>query len=480
MGNKQSVSKKELNEDLTLKNKKFKLPNTLHYIAAKYITQLNFKDMENLHKPEYCDKMIILTSKVLQRHLNMMEINYLDLSIRGSNPNEFAEHMKNDNIAYLAKDNMNSIDVSSKRRKQRICNGIAKYYIKIAHVYSAINKACNPHLEYIDYAGNKQSIPVMKKHTIPKGVKSTLTKLNFCTKRINALKPVQNTENRIVVKGKNCNMNKKMVPIVGGANELPPMSYEQNRDPRNDPQDPIGQEPTGWSVPDTTTIETPVEVSQEFEDTMNLSDEIGIPELEKLYYDVFDFKTGEFYEMSKKSKQQYLKDLSTFYNTLNQTKKMPENIKRFSQIKLKDFHNQDLCKDPNSPWVKSQTAKASNKLFQSYAKHVSDMIKKNEENEKHLLNIIEQIFSFWVDPKTREKKITLNPKLNIHSLDKLIQPTREKIIKLYIDCEKDFQKGLNILEAIVKDRLIKAAKLKIENFENKAEELTDTPSDNQS
>lgn len=480
MGNKQSVSKKELNEDLTLKNKKFKLPNTLHYIAAKYITQLNFKDMENLHKPEYCDKMIILTSKILQKHLNIMEINYLDLSIRGSDPNQFTENMKGDNIAYLAKDNMNSIDVSSKRRKQRICNGIAKFYIKIAHVYAAINKACNPHLEYIDYAGNKQSIPVMKKHTIPKGVKSTLTKLNFCTKRINALKPVQNTQNRIVVKGKNCNMNKKMVPIIGGANEPVQMSYEQNRDPRNFPQDPIGQEPTGWSVPDRTTIETPVEVSEEFEDTMNLSDEIGIPELEKLYYDVFDFKTGEFYEMSKKSKQQYLKDLSTFYNTLNQTKKMPENIKRFSQIKLKDFHNQELCKDPNSPWVKSQTAKASNKLFQSYAKHVSDMIKKNEENEKHLLNIIEQLFSFWVDPKTHEKKITLNPKLNIHSLDKLIQPTREKIIKLYIDCEKDFQKGLNILEAIVKDRLIKAAQLKIENFENKAEELTDTPSDNQS
>ena len=39
------------------------------------------------------------------------------------------------------------------------------------------------HLEYIDYAGNKQSVPVMKKSSIPKGVKSTLTKLNFCTNR---------------------------------------------------------------------------------------------------------------------------------------------------------------------------------------------------------------------------------------------------------------------------------------------------------
>jgi len=472
MGNKHSMTKKELNEDLSLKNKKFKLPNTLHYIAAKYITKLNFKDMENLHKPDYCNKMVLLTSKILQKNLTMMEVEYLDLSVRGSNPHEFTERKKKDIVAYLEKENIDKMDVSSKRRKQRICNGIAKFYIKVAHVFAAINKACNPHLEYIDYAGNKQSIPIMKKHTIPKGVKSTLTKMNFCTKRINALKPVQNTENRIVVKGKNCNMNKKMVPIVGGANE--PMSYEQNRDPRNDPPSPIGQEPTGWSVPDRTTIETPVEVSEEFEDTMSLSDEIGIPELEKLYYDVFDFKTGEFYEMSKKSKIQYNKDLTTFYNTLNRTKKLPANIKKFSQVKLKDFHNQGLCKIENSPWTKSYTAKASNKLFQSYAKHVSDMIKKNEENEKHLLNIIEQLFSFWIDPKTREKKITLNPKLNYKRLDKLITPTREKLITLYLDCEKDFQKGLNILEAIVKDRLIKSARLKIENFEKKVDTLTDS------
>tara|TARA_B100000424_G_scaffold271437_1_gene274151 strand:- start:500 stop:1933 length:1434 start_codon:yes stop_codon:yes gene_type:complete len=474
MGNKQSITKRELNKDLSLKNKKFKLPNTLHYIAARYITKLNFKDMENLHKPEYCNKMILLTSKVLQKHLTMMEVEYLDLSVRGSNPDEFKENKKKDVIAFLAKENLEDMNVSSKRRKQRMCTGIAKFYIKVAHIYAAINKACNPHLEYIDYAGNKQSVPVMKKHTIPKGVKSTLTKMNFCTKRINALKPVQNTDNRIVVKGKNCNMNKKMMPIVGGANEPVQMSYEQNRDPRNFPQDPIGQEPTGWSVPDRTTIETPVEVPQEFEDTMNLFDETGIPELEKLYYDIFDFKTGEFYGMSEKSKNQYFKDLTTFYTTLNKTKKLPPSIKRFSDIKLKDFHNQQLCKTSDSPWKKSYTAKASNKLFKSYAKHVAEMIKNNQENEKHLLNIIEQLFSFWIDPKTREKKITLNPKLNYKRLEKLIPPTREKLIKLYIDCEKDFQKGLNILEAIVKDRLIKAARLKIENFESTVDKLTDS------
>ena len=280
MGNKQSVSKKELEKDLTMNNKKLKLPNTLHYIAAKYITQLNFKDMENLHKPEYCNKMVVLTSKILQQHLTIMEVDYLDLSIRGSTPNEFKEKMKKDAVAYLAKDNMNSIDVHSKRRKQRICNGIAKFYIKIAHVYAAINKACNPHLEYIDYAGNKQSVPVMKKSSIPKGVKSTLTKLNFCTKRINALKPVQNTENRIVVRGKNCNMNKKIVPLLSGGN-----------DPASEP--PLQQQPPQDT--DNDIIQGSIQIPETSEEVMNLFDEIGIPELEKLYYDVFDFKTGEFY-----------------------------------------------------------------------------------------------------------------------------------------------------------------------------------------
>ena len=40
-----------------------------------------------------------------------------------------------------------------------------------------------------------------------------------------------------------------------------------------------------------------------------LFDEPGIPELEKLYYDVFNYETGKFYKMSEQSKEQYNKDL---------------------------------------------------------------------------------------------------------------------------------------------------------------------------
>ena len=162
-----------------------------------------------------------------------------------------------------------------------MCNGISRYYVRVAHLFAAINLACNPHLQYVDLTGNKQTVPVMLKNTIPKGVKTTLTKLNFCTKRITALKPVQNTDNRIVVRGKNCNMNKKTVPIMGGSNE----EYEE-----------------------------PVPVQEVYHDTKSFNDEIGIPELERLYYDLFNFKFETFNNMSQSAQVDYNNDLLDFYN----------------------------------------------------------------------------------------------------------------------------------------------------------------------
>ena len=43
-----------------------KIENVIDYTAAKYITTSSFTDMINLHKPEYCDKLVILTSKVIE------------------------------------------------------------------------------------------------------------------------------------------------------------------------------------------------------------------------------------------------------------------------------------------------------------------------------------------------------------------------------------------------------------------------------
>ena len=64
------------NEEDDIANMKFE--NVISYVAAKYITQTNFKDLENLHKPEYCNKLVILTSNAIKHFLNDIEIDYLD------------------------------------------------------------------------------------------------------------------------------------------------------------------------------------------------------------------------------------------------------------------------------------------------------------------------------------------------------------------------------------------------------------------
>ena len=58
----------EYSEDPETKD--MKIENVLDYIATKYITQADFTELQNLHKAEYCDKLVVLTSKVIKQFLS--------------------------------------------------------------------------------------------------------------------------------------------------------------------------------------------------------------------------------------------------------------------------------------------------------------------------------------------------------------------------------------------------------------------------
>lgn len=434
---------------------KMKLPNVLDHIATKYITSANFKDMENLHQKEYCDKLLIITQKVIEKNLNGLEIMFLNQRTKnGIQVNE----MTRAPVVYLAKDNINSIDVNSQVKKHRMCVGIAKFYVKIAHLFAAINKTINPTFSYTDIDGNKQTVPLMDKSTIPKGVQIKLTKLNMCSRRIAALKPTQNNENGIVIKGKNCNMNKKVTSIMsGGADE----NYSYKSDDWGPMDANLGSE-------DIITSEL---------GSKTLLDEIGIPELVQLYYDEYDYNTGKYHKMSKEAKEQYDKDLFTFYTTFTGNKDIPKDnngvlkIKKFADIKLMDFHNQDLCTDPNSPWLQSYKGDVNDSLFKQYADNIKQMVEKTKKQETSLLAIFEKVFSYWIDPKTKEKKLTIRPDLTMDKLNEIVVEARNIIVELYLNCEKDFQEGLNIFEAIIKKKMLEKSQRAVKNFNKQKNNL---------
>ena len=485
-----------------------KIENVIDYTAAKYITTSSFTDMINLHKPEYCEKLVILTSKVIEKHLNNMEITFLEQRTENGVPiNRTADA----NVVYLAKNELEKIDIQNKFKKQHMCNSIAKFYVKIAHLFACISMTINPRYTYTDITGKEVTVPLSEKKNIPKNFEIKYSKFNLCSRRINALMTRQNTENGIVIKVKNCDMNKKINTSIDG-------------------------------------VEVPISST---EDKM-LTDEPGIPELELLYYDDFDLDEGVYRGMTDDTRKNvYLKDVEKFYasftgepflpndvaiiitglNTVsqeqvgdffqptygyvekvekrpngdfmvrfgdpksdNKRKKdkgnkaqkkaialtevlgQPVSVKKFevfsfAQIPLKDFHNQDLCKDPESPWHKSYKGPQSDKLFNEYAQHLKKMITDSQAIEKSLLTIIKDVFSFWVDPKKQEKKLTLNPQLTKDKLKELVEKTREAVIKLYIGCENDFQKGLSIFEAIITQKMMETAQRRINKFQDKANTL---------
>ena len=54
----------------------------IDYIATYYILTMDFKSLSKLCEKEYCDKLVVLTSDIIKRYFNDMEITYLAQRIK--------------------------------------------------------------------------------------------------------------------------------------------------------------------------------------------------------------------------------------------------------------------------------------------------------------------------------------------------------------------------------------------------------------
>ncbi len=479
---KQSGGNKEENKNE--KWKKAKLPNLLDNIATKYILTQNFKDLENLHNTEYCDKLVVLTSKIIDNYFDSKDVPWLSqrteqgIVVDKMNPKE--------NLMFTTKDNFDKMQDITPLTKTRMCNGIAKFYVKIAHLFAAITKTINPQYTYIDDLGVKQTVDLKDKNKIGKDKKVSWSQLSLCSRRIKALMTRQNNENGIVIKHKACDMQQ----MGGDLTSIKDDSYLNTID------DIMNEELSKDNVTLTDSQIDSIETLQEQIDDLspkeeihntinNLSDEPGIPELEHLYWDDFDFATGKFKGMTDKTKQIYLEDVRKFYKSFTGNDTVPDDIKTFSDIKLIDFHNKKLCskkgttefnklspeeKDLSIQWQKSHGPE-KNDLFDKYAKHLATMISNTKTYENQLKDILGEIFSYRLNEKNNKKTLTIHPELTMDTLNEKIEKTRNIIIELYISCEKDFKEGMKLFEAVVQNKLLQNRNRKDDVLNSLAEEL---------
>lgn len=416
MGNSSSLKNKSQNEFDNFYN-------VIDYISTYYILTMDFKSLSKLSEKAYCDKLVILTSDIIDRYFNDIDVSFLAQRIKNG---EEVNELKTEKINFINKDNLESLDISNDTqksiKKKRVCIGIAKFYVKIAHIFSAIVMTINPVYTYKDATGATVKTSLLEKDKIPKGTTRKLYKLNICDNRIRALRKgqqIDETTGNVTMQPRVCDINSTKT----GADKT-------------------------------------------------LADEPGIPELMRLYLDdKYDYSNGSFTGMSEQTERQFRVDLQLFYTTFTGNTDMPDSIKKFSDIKLRDYNKKPGCQTPTASLKSKYTLNKKDEMFVKYADNIKNMIQSAADNQYKLLNIINELFTYVIDPYSGKRVIRINPKLTEVSLQKSVEKTRKYIINLYIKCESDYVEGVKLFEAIVESKIIETTEKQIEVLKNEANKI---------
>ena len=330
---------------------------------------------------------------------------------------------KTENLMFVDKTKLDSV---SKDKKKYKCIGIAKYYVKIAHVFAAIVTTISPVFRYKDAESGKMvETGFLDKDKIPKNVSRNLYKLNICDNRINSLKRghkyVKAGDKDAVVYPKICSFN-----------------YNKNG-----------------------ILKT-------------LSDEPGIKELAQLYYDdKYNYTDGTFSGMSTETEAQYYSDLKEFYIAFTGEESMPPTIKTFGDIKLRDYNTRPGCKlesgEKTPLYNKLYYVSRDDDLFKEYGSNIKSMIQDAADKQQELLSVIDKLF--FIEPG--DNKVRIHPKLTDQILKMVVLKTRKIIMELYIKCESDYVNGLKIYEAIVESKIRQTTQSQIVTLQKEANKKID-------
>lgn len=404
----------------------------IDYIASDYILSMDFINLQKLMHKTYCDKLVVLTSDIMDKYLSELDVEYLDTKL----------NVTHERVNFLKKQDGSKLDIKDNDKKRRVCLGIAKFYIKIAHVFASIITTINPVYSYKDINQNIIKVPFYKKNEIPAESLPTakLEHEGLCQNRINSLKSSTKSDaerllfpeekDEIDVSPKMCSMNSKMDGTI-----------------------------------------------------KSMVDEPGIPELMQLYYDdLFDYTTGKFNGMSDETKTEYLQDLAHFYVFFTGNEEVPPNITKFSDIKLKDYNKQFYCDSANankSYRSDKNDSPARRELFEKYAENLKLMMQNANMIQSELLKIIDQMFLYEMPNvsdgpngvQSNHHTIRIHPKLTDKLLQELSKTARELIIKLYLTCEMNYANGIKIYEAIVESSIVSTGQKRINNLEQTAKKI---------
>jgi hypothetical protein len=442
MGNQQSSISKYGGgvEDTSTKDiKQIPLEETIDYIATHYILTSDFQSLRKLNEKTYCEKMIVLTSDIINKKFSDLEVDkILDRVENGSSPKD----IEKENVVFFNKSQLHNAIEESNDTKEIKCNQIAKFYIKVAHLFASIVMTINPEYTHTDFFGNVKTYKLFEKDKIPSSGHFEVSKINLCGQRVDILS------------------NELVNNDIEGEEEDDSKSVNVNTAPKK---------LCSMNLNKKGKIKT-------------LDEEIGIPELMELYYDDgYDYKTGKFNRMSEETEKQFKNDLKNFYINFTGDYNVPESVTKFSDIKLRDYNKEKICISSNktessaSEDDKYMEFSTTNSLYVKYAANLKKMIESVNNKQQQLTSIIDKVFVYVYDSNETEtdknEVIRINPDLTEESLQNVVVECRNYIKDLYLTCEKDFNEGIKIYEAIVESRILDTTMKQIDKLEKISDDL---------
>ena len=311
MGNSLSYQNAESNNEENENKQEIKsinkdnLVDLIDKIATDFVLQQNMLDMIRFTDKNYYDKLIILTSSIMKKELTDLELGILQDRVLHSvnhNTNDInnEDNMQNNHIYFTNSDQLKRISLIGEKEKQKALYLISKFYIKIMTVFSAITSIIDPQYVYEGNDGKKKyfhlkdfnDFAMVDKELDTIRLDQLYNPMSFVRKRLNILKNKMDSSNE----------NSEQITL------------------------------------------TPGEKFCQSNDSMNVSKtEIGIKELDALYFDEFDYDTKSWGKMSSSMKKKYERDLTKFYRIFTGKKTRPSSVATFHDIESLEFHKLYRC-----------------------------------------------------------------------------------------------------------------------------------------
>ena len=436
-----------------LNNNNSEFLSKLNEVATDYILGQNFQDMIRLTNSKYCNDLVIITSKILKKSFfsNQIEVMYKQIS---------------ESDIYSGQSISGS---SQKEQTKKMCTEIAKYYVKIAHLFAAIITTLNPVFSWRSSASSSRAI--LSPHIPPEPPGRTDVEQGM--EGVEGVEDVEKTtlENKHYiseiakdVKIENLNFCNSRIADLMDMDELTDLLDDVST---MNGEQPVSEIKIKTKLCSSNLNNSSVGTGTGTGSVKTVYDLPGFAELSRLYNDKYNTSKGRFDKMSAKSRDEKKRNIDLLYTLFTGNPNPPKDIKSFRDIPLHSFSDTADCSSPDSMLNKTYVGNTKDKLFVDYVEQVKKMIYDSNMIRNSLLEIIDSIFIANTSSESdgAKTKYIIDPNLTYEELNNLIDETRKIILKLYVNCEKNFIHTLKILQGIIEAQMFETGQLQIRELE---------------